>query len=72
MVAPSVNVTAPDGIPFVEVTVAVNVTDCPGVDGLGAEVTAVEVALEVACVPGGISGKLAVVASTTKSSKLTV
>jgi len=44
VVAPSLKVTAPVGVPLVDVTVAVKVTDCPNVDGLGAEVTAVDVA----------------------------
>jgi hypothetical protein len=43
-VEPSVNVTEPDGVPPVEVTVAVKVTDCPEFDGFGVDVTAVEVA----------------------------
>ena len=42
-VAPSVNVTVPAGTPPPEVTVAVKVTDCPGVDGFGDEVSAVVV-----------------------------
>ena len=41
--APSVNVTVPTGTPLPEVTVAVNVTDCPKLDGLGADPTVVEV-----------------------------
>jgi hypothetical protein len=44
VVAPSVKVTVPVGMPAPDVTVAVNVTDCPNVDGLGAELTEVEVA----------------------------
>ena len=43
VVAPSVNVTVPDGTPAADVTVAVNITDCPNVDGFGVELTAVEV-----------------------------
>ena len=42
-VAPSANVTEPDGVPPEEVTVAVKVTDVPKFDGFGAEVTLVEV-----------------------------
>ena len=42
VVDPSLNVTVPVGVPeLVEVTVAVNVTDCPNVDGLGDEVSEV-------------------------------
>ena len=37
--APSRNVTVPVGVPDVDVTVAVNVTDWPKVDGLSDEVT---------------------------------
>jgi hypothetical protein len=44
VVAPSLNVTVPVGVPAVDVTVAVNVTDCPNVDGFSAEVSAVAVA----------------------------
>jgi hypothetical protein len=45
VVAPSLNVTLPVGVPaIVEVIVAVNVTDCPNVDGLTDEMTAVTVA----------------------------
>ena len=41
-VAPSMKETAPLGVPgLVEVTVAVNVTDCPNTDGLGDEVSVV-------------------------------
>src|SRR6185369_9828909 len=43
VVAPSVKVTVPAGTPAPEVTVAVNVTDCPDVEGLGAEVSVVVV-----------------------------
>src|SRR5258708_7418502 len=38
-VAPSVNVTVPAGTPAPEVTVAVKVTACPNVEGLGAELS---------------------------------
>ena len=47
VVAPSVNVTEPDGVPLpgaVADTVAVNVTDCPTTDGEPEPVTAVAVA----------------------------
>ena len=37
-VVPSRNVTAPVGLPLAEVTVAVNVTDWPNVDGLADDV----------------------------------
>jgi hypothetical protein len=43
-VAPSANVTEPEGVPPVEVTVAVKVTDTPEFDGFGVEVAVVEVA----------------------------
>src|SRR6185436_13737334 len=45
VVAPSVKVTVPAGTPLPEVTVAVKVTDCPKADGLGAEASAVLVAM---------------------------
>jgi hypothetical protein len=67
--APSVNVMVPEGTPADEVTVAVKVTDCPKVEGFGADVTAVAVLFTTTF--GGIRGKLALVVSTTKSSKLT-
>ena len=38
-VAPSVKVTLPTGVPEEEVTVAVNVTGCPSVEGFGDEVS---------------------------------
>src|SRR5262245_31480870 len=41
---PSRNVTVPVGIPVPPVTVAVNVTVCPQVEGFGDEVTALAVA----------------------------
>ena len=44
-VAPSVKVTVPAGTPAPEVTVAVNVTDCPNVEGLGEELSVVVVAV---------------------------
>src|SRR6478672_6922199 len=44
VVAPSVKVTVPTGTPAPEVTVAVNVTDCPNAEGLGAELSVVVVA----------------------------
>src|SRR5436305_3203911 len=40
---PSLKVTVPTGTPEPEVTVAVNVTDCPAVEGLGEEVSVVVV-----------------------------
>src|ERR1700722_4080979 len=43
-VDPSAKVTEPDGVPLVEVTVAVKVTDWPEFDGFGVEVTVVDVA----------------------------
>jgi hypothetical protein len=45
-VVPSMNVTVPVGVPApgdTTLTVAVNVTDCPKVDGFGAAVTDVAV-----------------------------
>jgi hypothetical protein len=44
VVAPSANATVPAGVPAMEVTVAVKVTDCPNVEGFGEEVTVVAVA----------------------------
>ena len=44
MVAPSLKVTVPVGVPAPELTVAVNVTDCPETEGLGEEASAVLVA----------------------------
>ena len=42
-VAPFMNFTVPPGVPVVEdVTVAVNVTDCPETDGFNEETTLVE------------------------------
>jgi len=49
VVAPSVNLTVPVGTPEPEVTVAVNVTDWPKVDGFGADVTPVLVAIRTIC-----------------------
>ncbi len=47
VVVPSMNVTVPVGVPGETlVTVAVNVTDCPVTDGLGAETRAVVVGAE--------------------------
>ena len=43
--APSMNVTVPSGVPPIEVTVAVNVTPCPYVLGLGDAVSVVAVGL---------------------------
>ena len=40
---PFLNVTVPVGVPTPELTVAVNVTACPNVDGFNDEVTFVEV-----------------------------
>jgi len=42
-VAPELNVTAPVGVTIAEATVAVNLTDCPNVDGLREETTVVVV-----------------------------
>lgn len=42
-VLPSLNVTLPVGVPAPEATVAVNVTVCPKIDGLGSDVRAVVV-----------------------------
>ena len=42
-VEPSANVTEPGGVPPVDVTVAVKVTDWPEFDGFGVEATVVEV-----------------------------
>ena len=42
--------TEPDGVPPVEVTVAVNVTDVPKFEGFGVEVTVVEVGKLVALI----------------------
>src|SRR5262249_50021930 len=47
--APSVNVTVPVGVPVPPVTVAVNVTVCPKLDGFGEELTAVTVPFETTC-----------------------
>ena len=41
VVVPSLNVTVPVGVPLDEVTVAVNVTDWPNVEGLADDVSAV-------------------------------
>ena len=43
VVVPSMKAIVPEGIPFVEVTVAVKVTDCDGFDGLREDVTVVDV-----------------------------
>jgi hypothetical protein len=40
---PSTNVTVPVGVPLEAVTVAMNVTDCPSLDGFAEEITAVTV-----------------------------
>lgn len=44
VVAPSVKVTVPVGVPLDDDIVAVMITDCPGPDGFADEVTAVVVA----------------------------
>jgi hypothetical protein len=44
VVAPSLKVTVPVGVPAVEVAVAVNVTDCPNLLGFSDEVRVVELA----------------------------
>ena len=56
--APSANVTEPDGVPPVEVTVAVKVTLCPVFAGFKEEVRAVEVATGVTtlCVSVAVLG----------------
>jgi len=54
VVTPSLNVTAPVGVPPVPVTVAVNVTDCPNTEGFCEDVSAVVVALTTASV--GLAG----------------
>lgn len=43
-VAPSLNVTEPVGTPAADVSVTVNVTDCPAIEGFSELVTAVPVA----------------------------
>ena len=43
VVVPSRKAIVPVGIPFVEVTVAVNVTDCAGLDGFSEDATEVVV-----------------------------
>lgn len=48
LVAPSKNVAVPVGVPAVAETVAVNVTDCPALDGFKDEVNAVDVGAPVA------------------------
>lgn len=55
VVVPSLNVTLPIGVPEVEVTVTINVTDCPYVDGFSDEVIAevVVIALLTLCVNTG-------------------
>lgn len=45
VVAPSLKAIVPLGIPLVEVTVAVNVTDAAGFDGLAEDATEFEVAI---------------------------
>lgn len=45
-VVPSSNVTVPVGVPPVLLTVAVNVTDCPGAAGAAEEVRKVQVSSE--------------------------
>ena len=44
VLAPSLKVTVPNGIPPLELTTAVNITDCPNADGLIEEETVVVVA----------------------------
>ena len=43
VVVPSMKVTVPPGVPALEVTVAVKVTEAPKVDGFSEEATEVEV-----------------------------
>ena len=50
VVAPSLNAIVPCGMPFVEVTVAVNVTDCAGFEGFSDDVTVFDVAIWTVCV----------------------
>ena len=55
--APSKNATLPVTGPAVEVTVAVNVTPAPTVDGFNDEVTTVEVAVATICtIPDDVAG----------------
>ena len=49
VVAPSMNVTFPVGVPAVDVTVVVKVTDCPYVEGFSEEPSAAAVG-----VPAGV------------------
>ena len=44
-VAPSLKVTVPVGVPEADVTVAVNMTDCPAFDGFNEETSEVVVAV---------------------------
>ena len=44
VVLPSINVTVPVGVPLLELTVAVMVTDCPNTEGFRVDVAAVVVA----------------------------
>lgn len=44
---PSLNVTVPVGVPDPDDTVAVNVTDCPKLDGFKEEAREVEVAIRL-------------------------
>jgi hypothetical protein len=46
-VNPSLNVTVPVGVPEPEEIVAVNVTDCPKLDGFKEEASEVEVAIRL-------------------------
>jgi len=58
VLAPSMNVMAPAGVPAVDVTVAVNFTDCPYIEGFSEEVTVVVVvasATLTVCVRGAES-----------------
>ncbi len=43
VVFPSANVTVPVGVPLAELTTAVNVTDCPNMEGLSEELRVVVV-----------------------------
>ena len=50
VVVPSLKATVPEGVPLVEVTVAVKVTDCDWLDGLRDEATDVAVLTCTTCV----------------------
>ena len=58
VVVPSRKLTVPDGVPEPLVTVAVNVTDCPAVDGFAEEVSAVVVGVGPPLPPGTFSATM--------------